>query len=99
MSEEKELYLCTKAKKVEYTNKKEAQAKLNFLRQTLSKKKLPVRIYNDRDKWYMTHKVDREILPSELLELAMKYAERFGTDKDRLMINKIRKITSNTPDK
>ena len=92
MSEEKDISLCVKAKKVEYTNKKEAQAKLNFLRQTLSKKKLPVRIYNDRDKWYLTHKVDREILPSELLELAIKYAETFGAEKDKMIINKIKKI-------
>lgn len=87
--------------KVYYTDKKEALTKLNFLRRSLNRKKLPVRAYCDEHgKWHLT-KVNynnTDIEFKELIYAAINYGTSRMLSKNKLnnseilLLNKLKKI-------
>jgi hypothetical protein len=72
-------------------DKKSAETKLNHLKKTVNKKKVPVRIYEDDGKWYLTSK--KESIRSDfyfLLEF-FKTAEKSKDDYVKTVAKKIKR--------
>lgn len=82
-----------------FYDKKTAETKLNHLKSTVNKKKVPVRIYEEDGKWYLTS--HKESIRSDfyfLLEF-FKVAEKSKDDKVKTIANKIKRYFISLNDK